>query len=281
VARGRERGDAGGFATVRALADLHVVEVGGDVAAAYCTRLLADLGADVVKVEPPHGDPLRWWGPFPGDRVDPDESGLFRALNTSKRNVHVSLSEWADAFLELVRGADLVVESLGPGTLERLGLGPSELSAATDSLVVVRISVAGQHGPYRDRPLTDLMLQAMGGWVSAHGLPGRSQVRVGGRLAELTVGSFAAAAGAVIAARDLREPVVVDVSMLECLVGTLAYPMLFNEMLKALGLSPPDERHATLPAIVRARDGWVGINCLTGRHWQDVCAMVGLDEFAG
>jgi hypothetical protein len=237
--------------------------------------LLADLGADVVKVEPPHGDPLRWWGPFPGDRVDPDASGLFPALNTSKRNVHASLSEStaADTFLELVRGADLVVESLGPGTLERLELGPSELSAATDSLVVVRISVAGQHGPYRARPFTDLTLQAMGAGSRPHRLPGRSRVRVGGggRLAELTVGSFAAAAAltAAIAARDLREQVVVDVSMLECPVGTLAYP---------LGLSPPDQRHATLPAIVRARDGWVGINCLTGQHWQDVCAMVGLDE---
>jgi len=147
VARGRERGDAGGFATVRALADLHVVEV----------------GADVVKVEPPHGDPLRWWGRFPGDRVEPHASGLFRALSTSKCNMHVSLSEstGADTFLELVRGADLVVESRGPGTLERLGLGPSELSAANDSLVVVRISVAGQHGPYRDRPLSDLTLPAI------------------------------------------------------------------------------------------------------------------------
>ncbi len=57
--------------------------------------------------------------------------------------------------------------------------------------------------------------------------------------------------------------------------------MLFNETLKTLGLSPPDQRHATLPAIVRARDGWVGINCLTGQHWQDVCAMVSLDELAG
>jgi hypothetical protein len=133
---------------------------------------------------------------------------LFRALNTSKRNVHVSLSEWADAFLEPVRREDLVVESLGPGTLEHLGLQPSEPSAANDSLVVVRISVAGQHGPYRDRRLTDLTLQAMG------------------------AGSRPTVCRAAIAARDLREQVVVDVSMLECLVGTLAYPTSFNETLK-------------------------------------------------
>src|SRR5690348_3278897 len=123
----------------------------------------------------------------------------------------------------------------------------------------------------------------MGGWVSAHGLPGRRPVQFGGRLNEYTVASFAAASAltAIRAARDTAGAVIVDLSMLECLVGTLAYPMLFNESLRALGLPPPDQRHATLPGIVRCRDGWVGINCLTGQHWQDVCAMAGLDEFAG
>jgi crotonobetainyl-CoA:carnitine CoA-transferase CaiB-like acyl-CoA transferase len=285
MARGREGRDAGAPDALRAIAGLRVVELGGDVAAAYCTRLLGDLGADVVKVEPPSGDPLRSWGPFAGDVPDPNASGLFRALNTNKRSIVASVSDaaGADVVLHLVREADVVVESLGAGRLELLGLGPRELAAANRSLATVRISVTGQHGPYRDRPVTDLTLQAMGGWVSAHGLPGRAPVQVGGRLPELTVASFAAAAAltAAVAARDLAQAVVVDLSMLECLVGTLAYPMLFNESLKALGLPPPDQRHATLPGIVRCRDGWVGVNCLTGQHWQDMCSMVGLDEFAG
>jgi crotonobetainyl-CoA:carnitine CoA-transferase CaiB-like acyl-CoA transferase len=261
---------------------VRIVELGGEIAAGYATKLLADLGADVIKVEPPTGDPLRAWGPFPGDVVDGERSGLFRALNAGKRSI-VAVDADSSAVWELLEAADAVVESLGPGGLEDRGLAPEQLVARNRELALVRIAPFGQVGPAREVPVTDLTLQAMGGWVSAHGLPGRRPVQFGGRLSEYTVAAFAAAATltAIWAARDTAAAVTVDLSMLECLVGTLAYPMLFNESLRALGLPPPDQRHATLPGIVRCRDGWVGINCLTGQHWQDVCAMAGLDEFAG
>jgi crotonobetainyl-CoA:carnitine CoA-transferase CaiB-like acyl-CoA transferase len=284
VARGRERDDTGRSGAPRALHGVRVVELGGEIAAGYATKLLADLGAYVVKVEPPTGDPLRTWGPFPGDVVDGERSGLFRALNGGKRSIVADVVDAdASAVWELIEGADAVVESLGPGGLEGRGLAPEQLVARNPQVALVRISPFGQVGPARDLPVTDLTLQAMGGWVSAHGLPGRRPVQFGGRLNEYTVASFAAASAltAIRAARDTAGAVIVDLSMLECLVGTLAYPMLFDESLRALGLPPPDQRHATLPGIVRCRDGWVGINCLTGQHWQDVCAMAGLDEFAG
>ena len=117
---------------------------------------------------------------------------------------------------------------------------------------------------------------------SSHGVPEMSPVQVGARLHEYTAGSYAAAAALTAwrAARLGDEPVVVDLSIIECLVGTLAYPNLVMEDMLAAGLPPPMARHFPLPGIVRCRDGWVGINVLTAQHFMDVCAMTGLDEYA-
>ena len=109
-----------------ALAGLRVLELGHHIAGPYCTKLLADLGAEVIKLERPgRGDPLRAWGPFPGDRPDPDASALFRYLNANKRSVACELSETRGQEIarSLASDADLVVENFRPGTLERWGLG--------------------------------------------------------------------------------------------------------------------------------------------------------------
>jgi crotonobetainyl-CoA:carnitine CoA-transferase CaiB-like acyl-CoA transferase len=232
---------------VGALAGLRVVELGGGIAAGYATKLICDLGADVVKVEPPEGDELR--------RTDAD---LFGYLNAGKRSL---VGDGANA-----PPCDLAITS-------------GELLPAAGA--TLRISPFGQPGG--DGEVTDLTLQAMGGWVSAHGIPGHNPVMVGGRLPEYVAGSYAACAALTAhrAAVDLAQPVHVELSMLECLVGTLAYPMLFLETLTALGLPPPDARYSVLPGIVRCRDGWAGINALTGQHWQDICVVMEADEFAG
>ena len=180
-----------------------------------------------------------------------------------------------------LHGADLVVESLGAGRLEALGV-TSFGSDRRVPLAVVRISDVGQVGPYVGRPTSALVLQALGGWVSSHGVPEMSPVQVGARLHEYAAGSYAAAAALTAwrAARLGDEPVVVDLSIIECLVGTLAYPNLVMEDMLAAGLPPPMARHFPLPGIVRCRDGWVGINALTAQHFMDACAMTGLDEYA-
>ena len=264
-------------ATVEALDGWRVVEIGGQVAAPYATKLLLDLGATVAKVEPPAGDPLRNWG------RGTDPVGLFRYLNTGKHEVTVDLGteEGAAWLLDAARDADLVIESLGADELERRGLGPAQLFEANPTLALVRIAPFGQHGPHVGTPVSMLTLQALGGWVSNHNVAGADPVQVGGRLSEYATGSYAAcsAASAVRAARDLGGSVTVDLSMQECLVGTLAYPMLHFEALSRLGLPPPQARHFPLPGIVRARNGWVGINALTGQHWLDVCAMLGVEEY--
>jgi crotonobetainyl-CoA:carnitine CoA-transferase CaiB-like acyl-CoA transferase len=271
---------------VFALGGLRVLELGGEIAAPYATKLLADLGADVVKVEPPTGDPLRQWSPFADDEDDdPARTGLlFEYLNGAKRSVAVDLESSAGRswLHDTLAGADVVVESLGAGGLERLGvLGPGDRDRPAP-LALVRISDFGQHGPYVGRPTSGFVVQALGGWVSTHGVPGMSPVQVGARIHEYTAGAYAAAAAltAARAARGRREPVVADLSTMECLVGTLAYPNLVMEDMLGAGLPPPQARHFPLPGIVRCRDGWVGINALTGQHFVDACAMVGLDEFA-
>lgn len=261
------------------LTGLRVVELGGQIAAAYATKLLADLGADVLKVEPPGGDALRAWGPFPDDVIDVERGGgVFRYLNAGKvcRVVAFDEPDHVADLLEDLGDRHVIVESLGAGVLERHRLGPDQLVKVNPALALVRISDFGQHGPHVGIPTSQLVLQAMGGWVSAHGVPGTHPVQVGGRISEYTVGAYAACAAltAVRAARDSQQATTCDLSVMECLLGTLPYPMLFDEALQQLGLPRPEARYFPLPGIVRCRDGWVGINALTGQHWRDVCSML-------
>lgn len=268
---------------MEALRDLRVVEIGDDIACAYATKLLADLGADVVKIEPPSGDPLRRWGPFKDGRKDPEASGLARYLTTNKRSVVVDLdvARGSDRVRALLSGADVLVESGRPGRLEAAGLGPEVLRSWNASMALVRISPFGQTGPYRDREATDLVVQAAGGWVSSRGLPGTDWVRVGGRMPEYLAGSFAATSAltAVRAARDKADLVEVDISLMECLVGTLPYPMMWAEMLKRLDMPPPQSRRSPLPGVLRCKDGWVGVNVLTSQQWADTCALFEVPQF--
>lgn len=256
-----------------ALAGLRVVEVGTEIAAPYCAKLLVDLGAYVYKVESPAGDPLRSWGP---------SSGLFEYLNAGKHGVTIDLEAHPHALADFIAQADVLVEDLPAGSADRLdwGLDREALQRLNPNLVVVRISDYGQEGPRRNRQSTSLTLQAASGWVSAREL-GRTPVQAGARIPEYIAGSYAAL-GALTALRvadaGLDRVIEVDVSAFESLLSTLAYPMLMAERLKSLGL-PPNSKAGPMLGIVRAADGWVGINCLTGQHWLDVCAMVGLPEF--
>ncbi len=254
------------------LAGLHVVEIASEISGPYAAKLLVDLGAEVIKIEPPTGDPLRYWGPFPGGIADPQRSGLFEYLNAGKQ-----IADMADA-RGLIERAQLLIENFPPGTLEEWGLGADCLGNINPNLVLLRISHFGQSGPWRDRPATPLTVQAASGWVSARD-PDRPPVQVGGRIAEYVAGAYGAL-GALTALRLQTAGRVseVDVSEYESLLSTLPYPMLMAERMRSLGL-PGNVRSAPMLGVVRAADGWVGINCLTGQHWLDVCAMLGLPEF--
>lgn len=268
----------------RPLAGLRVLELASEIAGPYCTKLLVDLGADVRKVEPPSGDPLRRWGPFPPEGPHPERSGLFEYLNAGKRGSTVDFAQEGglEVLREMISQADVLVEDLPGGAPERRawGLDAETVARVNPDLVVVRISSFGQEGPLRDRVTTPLTLQAAAGWINVRE-PGRAPLQAGARIPEYIAGGYAAL-GALTALRiataETHRPVEVDVSMFESLLSTLPYPMLMAARLKNLGL-PTNSKAAPMLGIVRAADGWIGINCLTGQHWLDVCAMVGLPEF--
>ncbi len=197
------------------LAGLRVVELATDIAGPYATKLLADAGADVIKIEPPGGDPLRRWTAC-GAELPPGEDGaLFRFLNTSKRSIVV---DWATApgraeLGEIIAGADVVVETVGP----EAGIDWHSVGARAASTSLVSVSWFGRSGPWKDRAATEFTLQAWAGSTAMRGTAERPPLAAGGRLGEWLGGSYAAigALAAVTAARRTGHGRHVDVSLLE------------------------------------------------------------------
>ncbi|MCL5957993.1 MAG: CoA transferase [Chloroflexi bacterium] len=157
----------------KALDDIKVVELPGFVSGPYCGKLLADLGAEVIKVEPPTGDRTRRAGPFPQDAPHQERSGLFLYLNTNKLGVTLDLTTATgrDILRKLAAEADVVVETYPPGWLESHGLGYDDLRAVNPRLILTSITPFGQTGPYKDYKGTDLIIQHLGGF--GLGVPGR------------------------------------------------------------------------------------------------------------
>jgi crotonobetainyl-CoA:carnitine CoA-transferase CaiB-like acyl-CoA transferase len=165
---------------------LRVVDLSTEIAGPYCTKLLADAGADVVKVEAPDGDPMRAWTAS-GAKLGDDDGALFRFLNTSKRSVVGELGD--DHVDELVAAADLVVESSAPAPLD-----VGALRRANAGLTVLSISPFGRSGPWSDRPATEFTLQAWCGSTGSRGVPDGPPLHAGGRLGEWAGGAYAAVA---------------------------------------------------------------------------------------
>ena len=181
----------------QALSHIRVLDFTQHLAGPYCTKLMADQGADVIKVERPGiGDVARRLGPFPGDAPHPEKSGLFLHLNTNKRGITLDLAggPGRDIARQLVAEADLVVESFRPGTMASFGLDYPALKAVNPDLVMTSISNFGQTGPYRDYRGSDIIFYAMGGEMSATGLPEREPLKLGPNATLYQAGAAAAVA---------------------------------------------------------------------------------------
>ncbi len=205
------------------LEGLRVLDLTTDVAGPFATKLLADFGADVLKVEPPEGDPARFFGPFPGDEPHPERSGLFLHLNTNKRSITLDVTSEAGAahIRRLAAGVDAVIEDKPPGAAERWGWGWSTLSAGRPHLVMASITPFGQSGPYRDYRGSEITLQAIGGPLHQTGHIDREPLKLGGHVAHYHAG-LVAALGILAAYRRVEAGGVgdyIDVSVYECQSG--------------------------------------------------------------
>lgn len=262
-----------------ALTGLRVVDLSTWIAGAYATKLLADAGADVIKVEPPAGDPLRRWSASGAPIAAGDDGALFNFLCASKRSV-VAGEDSADdlASLEtLLASADAVVWSPGSPLAEQPALGPEAIRRRHPHLTVTAITPFGREGPWRDRAATEFTLQAWSGGVVglARGRPERAPVYVGGQVGEWVAGVFAAIGTLAAGRRPGGE--LVDVSMLESLAMCLTYyPVTFHDQ---LGRPMRRRRFVPTPGVGAAADGLVGLGCGTGQQWLDFCAMVGHPEW--
>ncbi|MBX5493140.1 MAG: CoA transferase [Chloroflexi bacterium] len=202
-----------------------------------CGKILGDLGADVLKIEHPGGDPERGLGPFYGDVPHPERSLFWAAYNTSKRGItlDITCATGRELFLRLVRGADFLLESFMPGHLDALGLGYAALRAVNPRLIYISVTPFGARGPYAAYRATDLEAMALGGFLAVTGEPGRPPLRVSAVPQSPMWASMHAAMGALVAhwAREQRGTgQFVDVSAQASVISSLAHAPTFWDVLR-------------------------------------------------
>jgi crotonobetainyl-CoA:carnitine CoA-transferase CaiB-like acyl-CoA transferase len=257
------------------LDDLLVLDLTDEVAGPYCTKLLADFGARVVKVEVPGGDPARRMGPYPGGEHHPEKSGLFLHLNTNKQSIVIDLdtAPGVEVVRRLAAQANVVVESRRPGYLAARGIGAGDLLDINPRVVVTSITPFGQTGPYRDWQMTEIVAFAMGGPMNASGVADREPVQLIGNTVLMQSGSTACAAtlGALLHAESGGRGQHVDVATFETQNGSLdrrRYYLLSYEYSNTVA-----ERVALVGAGRPATGGRFecldGKEITTGRIWPD------------
>ncbi|MDO8672812.1 MAG: CoA transferase, partial [Dehalococcoidia bacterium] len=189
-----------GSSTDGPLSPYRVLELPGE-AGLMCGKIMADLGADVIKIEPPGGDPSRSVGPFYHDEPDPEKSLYWFALNTNKRSITLDLqsNDGRDVFRRLVRTADFAIERFPPGQLDQSGIGFSSLQEINPRLILASITPFGQTGPYAGYKGSDIVAWAMGGYMHLCGEPDRAPLRISLAPQAYFHASAAAAAGCLIA----------------------------------------------------------------------------------
>ncbi|MBB5915485.1 crotonobetainyl-CoA:carnitine CoA-transferase CaiB-like acyl-CoA transferase [Nocardia transvalensis] len=263
------------------LRDCVVIDLGTGIAGAYCTKLLCDGGAEVIKVEPPEGDPLRRWSAS-GAEID-DDGALFSFLSGGKSSVVADPDDPADLELvsALLDSADVVVWSPGSRLTDHPRLSAAAIRRAHRHLVVTAITPFGLDGPWRDRPATEFTLQAWSGGIVGlgRGAPDQAPVYVGGRIGEWFAGAHASAATMTsrLRTRGSSAGELVDLSMLETqILGLTYFPVSFFD---ALGRPFRTERKLSVPGVATAADGMVALGCGTAQQWFDLCAMVGHPEW--
>lgn len=261
------------------LSGVRVIEVCNVAAGPYCGMLLADMGADVVKVENPDGgDTLRSWPP-----INEGFSENFASLNRNKRSVTLNLKEPADVMMlrRLAQDAQVLIENNRPGVMERLGVGYESLSALNPALVYCSISAYGQSGPRSQEGGFDLTIQAMSGIMSVTGEPDRPPVKCGVPLADFSAGLYAAF-GIVSALRHAEatgEGTHLDVPMLGATLGIAALQTseYFGSGRDPVQLGSAHPRNAPY-RVFHCKDGYFGMAAGNNALWKSVCDVIGRED---
>lgn len=271
----------------QALAGVRVLECGNMVAAAYATKLMADLGADVIKIESPAGDTARHRGPYPGRIPHPEKSGLFLYLNTNKRGITLDLSRprGRELLADLVAGCDLLVHNFRPPEMRVLGMDYNAFSQRNPGLVMVSITPFGLTGPHSEHEATDLTLWNAGGVAYLNGGgPGSDDqppLKAFGQQSEFQGGLNGALAGlgALFARLRTGRGQHVSISIQECVAAILEltfefwpYMGLIASRLGQKPIQPLD--------FFECRDGWIFLCCVEEHQWQTWLDLMGRPEWA-
>jgi crotonobetainyl-CoA:carnitine CoA-transferase CaiB-like acyl-CoA transferase len=265
------------------LTGLRVLDFSHALAGPYCTMLLAQYGADVLKIEDPSGgDVGRSWGPpFTGD-----QASYFLGLNAGKRSLAIDLKkpEGLQLCLDLAANADILIENMRPGTMTRLGLGYEAIRARNPKLIYCAISGYGQTGPARDDAAMDLIVQASSGLISTTGVEGGEKVRSGHSVADITAGMFAIIGIqlALEARHKTGEGQFVDVSMMDGMISAMASNYAFYFGSGAIP-EPMGTRFATIVPYrgFPTKDREIVIAVASQKLWRTFCAAIGRSDLAG
>lgn len=263
-----------------ALSGLRVIDLSRVLAGPFCTMMLADMGAEVIKIEQPgKGDDSRHFAPFRNG-----ESAYFMNLNRNKKGVTLDLKgKGRELFLELIKTADVLVENFRPGTMDKLGLGYDVLKAVNPRLVYAAVSGFGDSGPYRLRPGYDIIGQAMGGLMSTTGWPGGEPTRSGTAMGDVLAGlSVSIGILAALRHRDATgEGQKVDVALVDSVVASLE---IITQIYLTEGRVPErigNRYESCYPYdSFRAADGSVVIAAANDKLWKLVCGTIGQPELA-
>lgn len=261
------------------LKDLKVLDLTRVLAGPYATMILADMGADVLKVEMPNtGDDSRAFGPFVGE-----ESAYFMSINRNKRSMTLNLKsdEGKKIFTSLIKDADVVVENYRPGTMEKFGLGYEEIRKINDKVIYAACSGFGHTGPYARKPAYDAIVQAMGGIMSITGQEGGEPTRVGASIGDVIAGIFTATG--ILTALYNREKTgkgqKVDVAMLDCQVAVLENAIA-RYFISGENPEPIGNRHPSITPFesFATKDGQIMIAIGNDRLWAQFCKLTNRED---
>lgn len=277
---GRDAAQDSPESTLLPLGGIRVLDLTTFLSGPSATQMLGDLGAEIIKVEPPQGDSSRSIPPhFVGD-----DSAYYLASNRNKRSIVVDLKnpDGLAVVKQLAGECDVLIENFRPGVCARLGLTPGALMAANPRLVWASISGFGQAGPLRERPAYDMIVQAMSGVMSVTGHPGGPATRLGIPAGDVIAGMYAVVGvlSALVARERTGRGDVIDVAMLDGQISQLSYQAVYT-MLTGVSPKPQGAQHDSIPTY-RAFRGGDGqefvVTANTQQMWERMARVVGLDS---